>query len=363
MQQQQKNQEIEDKFFESQLEQQNEELARARLRAEKEAQRNQMSQAQKDLKEDKCECCGMTNSLVTKQHEGTLVCQNCGVVSQVSMIDQSNEKRNFSSEQGGADSTNNRVNASSNNPFLPSQGLSTTIAGTSADAKELNKQHYQKIDNHEKNISEGIKRIKQLGEALNLKHGNVMEEAMYNMKKIEDSKELRGKSLEAKVAVAVFVAARKNSKNKKMDEIQRYVSATDQQINTCYKKCKRTIFKDIDTRIRPADIVERTCNKLNWAPEILHAAKQTANNFTDLAICEGKKPQTIAGVSLIMVKDALMKKPYERSEAEAHELLQEIAEAVSIGAPTIRECYGAVWKQRAQLLPKDLAPKRAKTGQ
>ena len=71
MQQQQKNQEIEDKFFESQLEQQNEELARARLRAEKEAQRNQMSQAQKDLKEDKCECCGMTNSLVTKQHEGT----------------------------------------------------------------------------------------------------------------------------------------------------------------------------------------------------------------------------------------------------------------------------------------------------
>jgi len=54
-----------------------------------------------------------------------------------------------------------------------------------------------------------------------------MEEAMYNMKRIEDSKELRGKSLEAKVAVAVFVAARKNSKNKKMEEIRKYVSATD----------------------------------------------------------------------------------------------------------------------------------------
>ena len=54
-----------------------------------------------------------------------------------------------------------------------------------------------------------------------------MDDAMGNLKKIEDSKELRGKSLEAKVAVAVFVSARKNSKNKKMEEIQRYVSATD----------------------------------------------------------------------------------------------------------------------------------------
>ena len=112
------------------------------------------------MKEDKCEHCHRVNCLVVKQHEGTLVCKHCGIVSQVSMIDQSNEKRNFCNEQGGADSSNNRVNAAHNNPFLPSQGLSTTIAGTSLDAKALNKQHYQKIDNHEKNISEGIKRIK-----------------------------------------------------------------------------------------------------------------------------------------------------------------------------------------------------------
>ena len=159
---------------------------------------------------------------------------------------------------------------------------------------------------------------------------------MANLKRIEDSKELRGKSLEAKVAVAVFVASRKNNKNKKMEEIQRYVSATDQQINTCYKKCKRTIFKDIDTRIRPADIVSRTCVKLNWQPEILHAAKQTATNFGTLAICEGKKPQTIAGVSLMMVCETLKKPHY--SECDSNELMEDIAKAVGISAPTIREC-------------------------
>ena len=143
---------------------------------------------------------------------------------------------------------------------------------------------------------------------------------MYNMKKIEDSKELRGKSLEAKIAVAVFVAARKNSKNKKMEEICRYVNATDQQISTCYKKCKRTIFKDIDTRIRPSDIVERTCNRLTLSPEVMHASKQTANNFTIGAICEGKKPQTIAGVSLIMVLEALKHRQINRGEeTETHD--------------------------------------------
>ena len=147
-----------------------------------------------------------------------------------------------------------------------------------------------------------------------------------------------------------------------MEEIQRYVSATDQQISTCYKKCKRTIFKDVDTRIRPADIVERTCNKLNWSPEILHAAKQTANNFGTLAICEGKKPQTIAGVSLMMVRETLRKPNGDRSDIDSHDLMGEIAEAVGIGAPTIRECLYSVSKQKAQLLPKELLVKRQKQG-
>ena len=62
-----------------------------------------MSKEQQDLKEDRCDECNKANCMVLKVHEGTKVCVACGVVSQLSMIDQTNEKRIFSSDMGGAD--------------------------------------------------------------------------------------------------------------------------------------------------------------------------------------------------------------------------------------------------------------------
>jgi len=66
----------------------------------------------------------------------------------------------------------------------------------------------------------------------------------------------------------------------------------------CFKKCKELLkFQPIP----PSHIVEAVCQKLNFGPEILRAAKITADNFSKHALCEGKRPNTIAGVSLFMV--------------------------------------------------------------
>ena len=68
-----------------------------------------MTKAQRDIKEDKCEECGKVNCLVLKIHEGTMVCTSCGIVSLSSMIDQTNEKRVFSSDLQGADQSASRI--------------------------------------------------------------------------------------------------------------------------------------------------------------------------------------------------------------------------------------------------------------
>lgn len=115
---------------------------------------NQLSNKQININEEKCENCGKVNSLVVKQHEGTLVCKHCGLIHQSSMIDQANEKRNFSSENSGTDGNTSRVNARVNQ-FLPSLGLNTMISGNNAATKELNKQNYPKVSTYEKNITEG----------------------------------------------------------------------------------------------------------------------------------------------------------------------------------------------------------------
>lgn len=105
-------------------------------------------------------------------------------------------------------------------------------------------------------------------------------------------------------------------------------------ISHCYKKLKNTFPQLNPIRILPSNIVNTACNKLKYPIHVTTAAKATAENFGRLAICEGKKPQTIAGTALFMVM--LL---YKGKDANENELLDEISEIVDIGKPTIRECY------------------------
>lgn len=73
---------------------------------------------------------------------------------------------------------------------------------------------------------------------------------------------------------------------------------------------------------------------MKYPPYVQNAAKQTCENFTRLSICEGKKPQTIAGTALFMVKMMLKDRDFNEND-----LLDEISDVVDIGKPTIRECY------------------------
>lgn len=67
-------------FFAEQNRKKDEEERAEQLNREIEAEKNKLTKAQKDVKEDKCQDCGKTNSLVVKAHEGTLVCTACGFV-------------------------------------------------------------------------------------------------------------------------------------------------------------------------------------------------------------------------------------------------------------------------------------------
>ena len=191
---------------------------------EKEAQKNQLSQAQRDVKEDKCDECGKINCLVVKQHEGTMVCTACGIVSQLSMIDQTNEKRVFSSDLQGADQSASRIQQRGN-PYMPQQDQ-IMITGNSKEAKNLQKYTLNKYDGYERNMSEGMTKIRLLAESLNLNHADVKLQAMEYLKRIEENKILKGKSLDAKVGCVIFYAARNTKKHKKITEILNYIHSS-----------------------------------------------------------------------------------------------------------------------------------------
>lgn len=57
------------------------------------------------------------------------MCQNCGIVQQARVIDESSEWRNFSNDNGGGGQSNaNRVGGKLN-PYLQDFGLSTMVRG------------------------------------------------------------------------------------------------------------------------------------------------------------------------------------------------------------------------------------------
>ena len=78
------------------------------------------------------------------------------------MIDQTDEKRNFSSD-GGADSNTSRVARKGNNLISPNYD-STVVKGTLE--KQMQKQNYDKDDPKQKNIKNGLRRLKELCNAL-----------------------------------------------------------------------------------------------------------------------------------------------------------------------------------------------------
>lgn len=66
--------------------------------------------------------------------EGTLVCTNCGLVSQSRIIDETSEWRNFSNDNGDGPNVQNRVGGRLN-PYVSDFGLTTMVRG--AGAKEV----------------------------------------------------------------------------------------------------------------------------------------------------------------------------------------------------------------------------------
>ena len=67
-----------------------------------------------------------------------------------------------------------------------------------------------------------------------------MNESYKLLKDIEDHKALKGHSLETKVACVIVFASRTCDKEKKIEDILKYVRTKKREISQCYKKLKNT---------------------------------------------------------------------------------------------------------------------------
>lgn len=230
--------------------------------------------------------------------------------------------------------------------YGPSSAVdSVQITGTRKETQSMQKHHMNRYDGHERNLAEGNQKIKQVVRSVNLDHDDVKKKAHEFLRKIEDQKVLRGKSLDVKVACVVFAAASATKKRRKLSQILQYLNTSEREVNRSFKKCK-DLFKFQATQ--PSQIVYATCLNLELNPEIITAARTTAENFKNFALCEGKRPTTIAGVSIFMVI-----KQSRRYKQDQWKLLERIAKEVDISSETIKETYHQVQKMKESLIPRN----------
>jgi transcription initiation factor TFIIIB Brf1 subunit/transcription initiation factor TFIIB len=120
-------------------------------------------------------------------------------------------------------------------------------------------------------------------------------------KQINANNDLRGRTVDSRVATVIFMASRLVDQSKPIEKILQFTECTKQELSRTYKKVKELFPEQTQARMMASKVAESCCNTLKLPMDIVQACKQTADNLQSLSAMEGKRPQTVAGVAIMMV--------------------------------------------------------------
>jgi transcription initiation factor TFIIIB Brf1 subunit/transcription initiation factor TFIIB len=99
-------------------------------------------------------------------------------------------------------------------------------------------------------MTAGLKKITELAAVLNLHQQDFLKKSKEMLYRIEEEKTLKGRSIDSKVAMIIFLIARNLKRPKNVEDITKYLRTTKQEVNNCYKVLKKSnIFPSIETRL------------------------------------------------------------------------------------------------------------------
>jgi len=191
------------------------------------------------------------------------VCKLCGVVAETNIIDQTNEKRNFCSENGG-DNAQQRVNGGHFDP-LDSTSMNTNIIGND----KLANNFFSTISTADKNKKEIWRQIDCVSDALHIHDAHFKKKMREILHRIETEGVLRGRPKNAKAAVIIFMTARNMSRALPIEDILRYIRTTKKEVSHVYKALQKSgVFPNLDTRLKSSNLVEKACKQLQLGYKI-----------------------------------------------------------------------------------------------
>jgi transcription initiation factor TFIIB len=242
--------------------------------------------------------------------------------------------------------------------------------GYSGRAKELTRaQNKNSTSKSERNLIAAYKEIGAMAEAIGLPK-NVSDIAKQLYKKIEDSKQLKGKTIQSIIAACIFIACRKANVPRTFKEICALTKVPKNEIGRVYKTIEKLLVADSQASAaatqgdttnaqsvvhRPAGdnlqytptastsasaLMIRFCNRLQLSPAIQATCVELANRMADASTLAGRSPISIAAAGIFFISWLMGK----------GKSAKDVGEATGVSEGTVRNAYKVIYASREQLV-------------
>lgn len=296
----------------------------------------------------KCVECGSRN-LDNDESRGELVCLDCGLVVEDSIIDQGAEWRVFSPEAGDDRS---RTGAPMS-MMMHDKGLSTEIgwqnkdySGRSLSGKSRSHfyrmrkwQSRSRVSNaQERNLVVALQEIDRMGSRLGLPK-TARESCALLYRKAFEAGIVRGRSIDGVAASCIYIACRQCGIPRTLDEVV--------EVSRCGRKeigrTERFILKKLKIRLpvpRALDFLSRFCSELELDASTELLARRMCEQLEALELDSGRGPTGLAA-STIYIAGILNSQ---------HRTQKEVSEVSGVTEVTVRNRY----KEIARVLELDI---------
>jgi len=286
------------------------------------------------------------------------------------IVDTRSEWRTFANDENGDDPS--RVGAVAD-PLLNGSQLDTVISardGYSGRAKELSRaQSKNATSKSERNLIAAYKEIGAMSEAIGLPKV-VSDIAKQLYKKIEDSKQLKGKTIQSIIAACIFIACRKANVPRTFKEICALTKVPKNEIGRVYKTIEKLLVAEAQSNAaangsempssnpaaaprNPAelqytptsstnasDLMIRFCNRLQLPASVQATCVELARRMADAGTLAGRSPISIAAAGIFFVSWLMGK----------GKSAKDVGDAAGVSEGTVRNAYKVIYAAREQLV-------------
>lgn len=284
-----------------------------------------------------CERCSK-GSLITDNESGEIYCGSCGYVVPEKLQESGPEWRSFTQDERG-----DRARAGAPTSLsMHDMGLATVINSQNKDASgrplassmKSTIERLRTWDNrsqvHEpmdRNFRQAFGELNRLKDKLALSD-TVVEKAAYIYRKALDKGLVRGRSISALMASALFAACRDTETARNIKDVETASNIKKKDIARCY----RLLLKELDLRMPvpdPIHCVSRIASQIGIAEKTKRYAIQALKEAQEKEVSAGKDPMGLAAAALYL---ACVKNGESKTQ-------RDIAVAANVTEVTIRNRY------------------------